>query len=332
MKKLEVPDWVKEKHKKYFKDKVLDKIEKKIDLTSGNEKEFWECCKENWETLAVGKPKDWRKIEKEKFGTAYQRISQVTGMKKCISDIFSYSDFSDKSKKADVWDAYMFAKGIIRGRTCPYCNQNFTFVIEDNKEDGRKICRPSIDHFYPQHEYPYLALSLYNMVPCCEVCNMRLKQMKKMRLEILNPYEFDMDEAFRFEFQFDMLDEKKGITMRMNLFNEDYIKTFQEYKKTFHLELLYNEHQATARKIYERYQKYGDGYFKQLQRLLGDGEQKQVAINEEEMRELRWSHIPSKEEILDEPLNKMRKDLIEQLEFGIHEEKDEKQEEKFQSG
>ena len=330
MKKLEVPDWVKEKHKKYFKDKVLDKIEKKIDLTSGNEKEFWECCKENWETLAVGRPADWRGIVEE-LNVYYQSIDD--SKKKEVKNVFAYSKFSKKEEEdAKSWDAYMFAKGIIRGRTCPYCNQNYTFVIEDNEEDGRKICRPSIDHFYPQHEYPYLALSLYNMVPCCEVCNMRLKQMKKMQLEILNPYEFDMDEAFRFEFQFDMLDEKKGITMRMNPFNEDYIKTFQEYKKTFHLELLYNEHQATARKIYERYQKYGDGYFKQLQRLLGDGEQKEVAINEEEMRELRWSHIPSKEEILDEPLNKMRKDLIEHLEFGIHEEKDEKQEEKFQSG
>ena len=32
------------------------------------------------------------------------------------------------------------------------------------------------------------------------------------------------------------------------------------------------------------------------------------------MRDLRWSQIPTKDEILDEPFGKMRKDLIGQLE------------------
>lgn len=316
MKKLEVPDWVKERHKKYFQDNVLGEIEKKIKSTFDDEKEFWEYCNRNWEILAVGKPADWRKGEMNEMEAVYQNISRETEIKDRISSVFAYEKFSDKSDKADKWDAYAFTKGIIRGRTCPYCNQNYTFVIEDNKE-GRKICRPSIDHFYPRYQYPYLSLSLYNMVPCCEVCNSRLKHMKEMSLEILNPYEFDMDEAFRFEFQLDMLDEKKGITMHINSFDGEYINTFREYNKTFQLELLYNEHQATARKIFERYQKYGDGYFKQLQWLFGEGKQKRKEISEEEMRELRWAHIPLKEEILDEPLNKMRKDLIEQLEFGL---------------
>lgn len=48
---------------------------------------------------------------------------------------------------------------------CPYCNRNFINKRGD-QESGRQF-----DHFYSKDEVPYFSLSLYNLVPCCSICN-----------------------------------------------------------------------------------------------------------------------------------------------------------------
>ena len=48
---------------------------------------------------------------------------------------------------------------------CPYCNRSFIYTTP------KKGTRPQYDHYYPKSKYPYLALSMYNLIPCCPVCN-----------------------------------------------------------------------------------------------------------------------------------------------------------------
>ena len=50
-------------------------------------------------------------------------------------------------------------------KICPYCNRSYIFTL---KNGGT---RPQYDHFFPKSLYPYLALSMYNLIPCCPVCN-----------------------------------------------------------------------------------------------------------------------------------------------------------------
>src|SRR5690606_37151236 len=45
-------------------------------------------------------------------------------------------------------------------KTCPYCNRQYTFTIEK----GTKNIRPEFDHFHSKSEFPYLALSFYNLI------------------------------------------------------------------------------------------------------------------------------------------------------------------------
>ena len=73
---------------------------------------------------------------------------------------------------------------------CPYCNRNYTSIIEiePNEEQIKKMkylgqkpdkpikyVLPSFDHYFPKTEYPYLSLSLWNLIPTCEYCNNRFK-------------------------------------------------------------------------------------------------------------------------------------------------------------
>ena len=48
---------------------------------------------------------------------------------------------------------------------CPYCNRSYIYTL---KKSG---IRPQYDHYFPKSRYPYLALSMYNLIPCCAICN-----------------------------------------------------------------------------------------------------------------------------------------------------------------
>jgi len=49
---------------------------------------------------------------------------------------------------------------------CPYCNENYTYYFTNN---GKR--NYDFDHFFSQDDYPILAVSFYNWVPSCKVCN-----------------------------------------------------------------------------------------------------------------------------------------------------------------
>jgi len=73
--------------------------------------------------------------------------------------------------------------------TCPYCNENFIYYF--NYKGGTSTIRRTFDwdHIYSQNDYPFLAISFFNLVPCCKVCNqIKLDQ----NLNYFNPH-IDVD-------------------------------------------------------------------------------------------------------------------------------------------
>lgn len=78
-------------------------------------------------------------------------------------------------------------------RTCPYCNRNYTTRYG---EDGSKSTA-DLDHFYQKERYPLFALSLFNFVPSCPICNSRMKNIHPAD-DTLYPYEegFEDDAYF----------------------------------------------------------------------------------------------------------------------------------------
>lgn len=80
--------------------------------------------------------------------------------------VFDYSSFSEKSARA--WTAYDLCSRA-RYKVCCYCHMIETGTCLPDEEI--KGYRPPIDHYYGKADYPFLALSLYNFIPCCEKCN-----------------------------------------------------------------------------------------------------------------------------------------------------------------
>ncbi len=48
---------------------------------------------------------------------------------------------------------------------CPYCYRSYIGVIEE--EYGKRTITPDLDHFYPKSKYPFLSVTLSNLVPSC---------------------------------------------------------------------------------------------------------------------------------------------------------------------
>ena len=73
---------------------------------------------------------------------------------------------------------------------CPYCQRNYISSYEENNDEKTTA---DLDHFYPKSLYPFLALSLYNFIPSCQICNSRFKGNKDAR-DSLYLYDEGFDE------------------------------------------------------------------------------------------------------------------------------------------
>lgn len=137
------------------------------------------------ETLAIGKPDklklivDRVELERKKATEAERNTFDSEA-----EHVFDYGAFSDKDREG--WNAYELCR-LSRYRLCPYCQQAFAFTVVTRrkpklgkrgklgKPGSKRGFRPTLDHYYPKSLYPYLGLSLYNLVPACQVCNSSLK-------------------------------------------------------------------------------------------------------------------------------------------------------------
>ncbi len=61
--------------------------------------------------------------------------------------------------------------------------------------------RPQFDHYFPKTYYPYLALSVWNLVPSCSICNMAKSKLDTADKgnAILYPYEDEFGEEIIFK-------------------------------------------------------------------------------------------------------------------------------------
>lgn len=104
----------------------------------------------------------------------YQRNIQ-----KSIANVFSYRWLSNKPRGGAYW-IFTLANNLAVD-VCPYCNANFTITVKDSV--GRKIARPAFDHFFGKASFPMLAISFYNLIPSCNICNSDIKGSSLLALD-----------------------------------------------------------------------------------------------------------------------------------------------------
>ncbi|MGD9970999.1 MAG: HNH endonuclease [Sulfuricurvum sp.] len=93
---------------------------------------------------------------------------QVKCIKKFLIDKYSnmYENMRSVHGKKLIQSSNLFV--------CPYCHRSYIGVIES--QDGSRNITPDLDHFYPKSRYPFLAVTLSNLIPSCLFCNQRSKK------------------------------------------------------------------------------------------------------------------------------------------------------------
>lgn len=145
----------------------------------------------------------------------------------------------------------------LKVNTCPYCNRQYTFTVNKDKKT-----KPQFDHFYPKSKYPYLALSFYNLIPCCSICN----QLKKdSNNGLLHPYYEGFGDDFYFDINHkDYILNNEDIQVKFNFTNEcngEFRKKCQNNVSEFALEALYSLHDDYIKEIIEKVYSYNDDFY-----------------------------------------------------------------------
>lgn len=100
--------------------------------------------------------------------------------------LFSYDEFPNHTGE---WNRHKLLS-LMEIEVCPYCQRNYISSFEENDD---KRTTADLDHFYPKSLYPFLALSLYNFIPSCQICNSRFKGSKDTYNSVY-PYEESFDD------------------------------------------------------------------------------------------------------------------------------------------
>lgn len=165
--------------------------------------------------------------------------------------------------------------------TCHYCDIAYinSYDYHDPREGWKKKSHFDLDHVIEKSSYPFLALSLFNLVPSCPVCNERLKGVKPLAktdriLKLLSPTspKYNFDGSVRITLL--PLDEYKRPFIEHP---EDYELKFdchknKEYNKMvtcFRLNERYDFHKCEALRIKDLKTKYPDANIMTIATMLG---------------------------------------------------------------
>jgi hypothetical protein len=217
--------------------------------------------------------------------------------------IKKYENFTTKKKE---YDAYDLAKKL-NVNVCPYCNINSTYTVI--KEDGKKITRPEFDHFYDKATHPILALSFYNLIPSCHICNATLKGTEKFSSKThINPYANSFDEVAKFHLKIEDSTFYHSIDgFDVKLETED--KRAENQIKSFELDTLYENHKDIVLELIQKEAIYNESY---LDELLTQYEGT-LFKNKEDLQRLISGGYVSDEEIEKRPLSKLTRDIAKEL-------------------
>lgn len=213
---------------------------------------------------------------------------------KNIRKIFDYENWLNYDK----YNAYDFAKKLDIP-TCPYCNRTYTKTVITQK--GEKIIRPEFDHWFPKSEYPLLALSFYNLIPSCHICNSNVKGKTEFKLDShFHPYNLASNVKATFSYNYKSCD---GYRIKINTkddFSRDSVEAFQ-------LENIYQAHEDEVKDLIKIRQAYSDKYIEILNKSL------KINLSKEEVYRLAFGVHYEEDKFDRRPLSKLKKDILTEL-------------------
>jgi hypothetical protein len=273
------------------------------DFLIGNQDKTLEIVK-SYETFNDTKKDKVKKIFEYFINQYEQKLSSTNKKSK---DYYEY--------KSEKYNAYFLCKEL-NINVCPYCNKNYMVTISDIINDI--FTRPTLDHFFAKADYPFLALSLYNLIPSCHICNSHIKKSKPFHIDThIHPYFDDFNEIKKFSIDKKLLSlVNKDDEFNIIFENKNGITTIEEIKadnhiKDFALKSLYNCHKDKVLELIDISRAYNEASFENLVNEFAKSTQ--IFKDTNDVKRLILCHHVEDENIDKRPLNKLIKDISEEL-------------------
>jgi 5-methylcytosine-specific restriction endonuclease McrA len=214
--------------------------------------------------------------------------------------VFDYDSWIKVNEgKKNKYTAYTLADNLDI-RTCTYCNRLYTKTVKGKKN---KITRPEFDHWLPKQKYPLYALSFYNLIPSCHVCNSNVKGSKDFTLEDnIHPY-IDKVSGIQFSYYNKKLDKYKFQIKGSNKKEKNTIEALQLHE-------IYKTHEEEIEDLVLIKKRYSESYINSLKTILKSNHSK---ISTDEIYRLAFGVYYSDEDFHKRPLSKMKKDILKEL-------------------
>lgn len=317
---------IKKLHSKYCEDEI-NYDETKFPTYNHETKEFLQKIKPYKKAIAISpfnitlkelgiseKEISWLEKINEIYNESYFKIPKKKRkvFKENLKKVFNYKRFSESEAK-EKWNRHKLLSymGI---RTCCYCNREYItyYSVKDSYMNRPHItCKTTadLDHFYPQDQYPFLALSLYNFIPSCQICNSRFKLAKIN--DIVYPYNEEFGDEVFFEVtsedgDLNYIYKQNAVTIKINTNNSTIKSKVDESIKIFKLDELYQSHEDYAIEIIKKIKMYGsDEGINDIYKKYG-----QFFENKDEFKRIIFGNYYMDEDLNKRPLSKLTRDIL----------------------
>ena len=335
----------------WYKENILPNICKVYnELSNKSEKDsikkyldILEKIKEGEKDFIVEK-KSVKEFEKLDINKEYLPQNLLFYKEYLPDELFKYANLYGEGQKInekEKWSRHRLLS-LMGIEVCPYCQRNYISNYAENndkkceEEDNKKVeekkfeenndekTTATLDHFYPKADYPFLALSLYNFVPSCQVCNSIFKKDADTR-DSIYPYEEGFDElGVKFktskEVIYEILGEKNfDFSVEIDCKNIEDKEKENKVKnsiKNLGLDRVYEKsHNQYIQDLLYTVEKYPENYLEACGEMFENNKDKKEQLKEyfkDIVKEPYRKRIEN-----GEPLAKLTKDILEEFDIKI---------------
>ena len=227
-----------------------------------------------------------------------------------VKKLFNYDKATSKSFKPKISKVQKKISPFIQDRleinTCYFCNIEFINKFKSSA-DGKFKNGFTLDHYIDKGKYPYLALSLYNLIPSCYTCNSKVKGVDEINNLSPSSKKFDFDKKVKFRIF--MRNENLQINKEQDfalMLKEDFSLEYKEYIDGFMLNERYAYHKYKVIEMINKRKEYPNSRIKELALLTQKTE-------EEVKQDLFGEYLFKDEDLHKRPLSKLVRDISEEL-------------------
>lgn len=181
---------------------------------------------------------------------------------------------------------------------CPYCNREYI------NSRGLKVAGAEMDHFFAKAKYPFLAISLNNLVPSCRNCN-KVKSDKRIGLSPFNlELKISLDEQI---FQFNEIGFEKFEVVLTNCISVQ--NNFSQLK----IKEAYAIHSNEIQNLHKLVQIYNTSQRQEINELISRATNEIGSSSTLNFKQLLFGMNYRNPDLKNEPLSKFKYDILKQL-------------------